>query len=261
MPLPLFSSGREFRETAVFDAPHAYLGRLLKGERVRVNALQRKLRVLTSIYTVNLDTYADRGKPNWKHLSAIARDLETDSLFLFSYLRKQERGESMYPGSVDHYIHIYRDVLEADLSRIEHCVGAYTVFYRGGYNSHSILKPVDIVARAIITSRLNIDEHDLLWQICGELKSWLDRVRSRQAAGWAVFHGKEIETKQAEAVRKFVETFYREVFLDYCQGERGVLRNQVNRFKDGCEAYYVYRRSHHGFEEHSEEAEVPAVAD
>ncbi len=257
MSLPLFSSGHEFRETVIFDAPHPYLGRLLKTERVRVNALLRKLKVLSSLYTVNLDTYARQGKPEWKHLSAIARDLETDPLFLFSYLRKQERGDSMYPGSVEHYMHIYRDVLEEDLSKIEHCVDAYTAFYRGGYQSHSILKPVDIVARAMINSRLNIEDEDLLWQIRGELKSWLDRVRTRQATGWAVFRGKDIDTKEAEAIKTFVEIFYNEVFLDYCQGERGVLRGQINRFKDGCEAYYIFKRSHSVFEEHVEEAEVP----
>ena len=258
MSLPLFSSGHEFRETVVFDAPHPYLGRLLKTESVRVNQLLRKLRVLTSIYTVNLDTYAKKGKPEWKHLSEIARDLETDPLFLFSYLRKQERGESMYPGSVEHYMRIYKEIepQEETLSRIKACVDAYTAFYRGGYQSHSILKPVDIVAKAIINSPLNSEEEDLLWQIQGEIASWLDRVRSRQAKGWAVFYGKDIDTKQAEAVRNFVDVFYHEVFLNYCQGERGLLRNRVNRFKDGCEAYYVYKRSHKDIEEHEEEKEA-----
>jgi len=260
MPLPLFSSGHEFRETVVFDAPHPYLGRLLKAEQMRVNQLLRKLKVLTSLYTVNLDTYAKKGKPEWKHLSEIARDLETDPLFLFSYLRKQERGEAMYPGSVEHYMHVYTDILEEDLSKISACVDAYTAFYRGGYQSHSILKPVDIAAKAMINSPLDIESTDLLWQIQGEIASWLDRVRGRQAKGWAVFYGKDIETKQAEAVRQFVETFYRDVFLDYCQGERGLLRNRINRFKDGCEAYYVYKRIHEGFEEHEEDAEaVPTM--
>lgn len=256
MPLPLFSSGREFRETVMFDAPHPFLGRLLKTGSVRVNELLRKLRVLTSIYTVNLDTYAHKGKPEWKHLSAIARDLETDPLFLFSYLRRQERGKVMDQGLVAYYLDVYNYLLEGDMGRINRCVDAYTVFYRGGYQAHSILKPVDIVARAIITSPLNIEEEDLLWQIQGEIKGWLDRVRSRQAQGWAVFYSKDIETKQEEAVRTFVEVFYREVFLDYCQGERGLLRNQINRFKDACEAYYVYRRAHGGFEEHQEETET-----
>ena len=243
MSLPLFSSGRDFRETVIFDAPHSYLDRLLKEKCVRVNEVMHKLHVLTSIYQINLDTYAKQGKPEWKHLSGIARDLETDPLYLFSYLKKQQRGESLYANDVEHYLHIYETVLEEDLGKIQHCVDRYVVFYRGGYQSHSILKPVDIVAKAIITSPLNIERDDLLWQIQGELQNWLDRVRSRQATGYAIFWGKDIDTKEAPAVETFVKGFYDEVFMDYCQGERGILRSRINRFKDGCEAYYTNLRT------------------
>ncbi|MDQ6660283.1 MAG: type I-D CRISPR-associated protein Cas10d/Csc3, partial [Chloroflexota bacterium] len=165
MVLPLFSSGRDFRETVIFDAAHPYLTRLLKNNRVRVNELLPKLRLLASVYRVNIDTYAKQGKPEWKHLSGIARDLETDPLFLFSYLRKQQRGESLYISEVQQYLHIYEKILEEDLSKIQHCVDLFVEFYRGGYQSHSILKPVDIVAKAIINSPLDIEPEDLLWEI------------------------------------------------------------------------------------------------
>src|SRR5579875_4068758 len=115
-----------------------------------------------------------------------------------------------------------------------------------------MLKPVDIVARAIINSPLNIEPDDLLWQIQGELRSWLDRVRNRQAAGYAVFRGRDIDTQQEQAVRDFVEFFYKEIFLDYCQGERGTLRNRINRFKDGCEAYYAHLRAEQRIQEQQE---------
>ncbi len=255
MSLPLFSSGYDFRETVIFDAPHSYLDRLLKEKRVRVNQLLTKLRLLASIYRVNLDTYAKQGKPEWKHLSGIARDLETDPLYLFSYLRKQQRGDSFYASEVSLYIHIFENVMEEDLSIIQQCVDRYTVFYRSGYQSHSILKPVDIVAKAIINSSLNIEEDDLLWQIQGELKNWLDRVRSRQAVGRAMFWGKDIDAQEAPAIREFVSYFYKEVFQQYCQGERGILRSRLNRFKDGCEAYYVYWRNQHNIREADQEAD------
>jgi CRISPR-associated protein Csc3 len=99
MSLPLFSSGHDFQETVVFDAPHAYLDYILKGRRVRVNRLLPTLKLLTSIYRVNIDTFANKGRPEWKHLSAIARELATDPLYLFHYLRKQQRGESIYGSS------------------------------------------------------------------------------------------------------------------------------------------------------------------
>jgi CRISPR-associated protein Csc3 len=246
MPLPLFSTGHDFRETVIFDAPHPYLDRLLKGKRVRVNQLLQKLQLLSSLYIVNLDTYADKGRPQWQHLSAIARDLDTDPLLLFSYLHEQERRdkrESFRTNDAERYLHIYEDILEADVSRVKDCVDLYTVFYQGGYQSHSMLKPVDIVAKAIINSPLTIEEDDLLWQIQGELKSWLDRVRNRQAVGRAMFYGKDITEKEVAALHKFVRYFYDAVFMDYCQGERGILRSRINQFKDGCEAYYDFLRA------------------
>jgi CRISPR-associated protein Csc3 len=259
MSLPLFASGRDFRETVVFDAPHLYLNRLLKTSRIRINEVLAKLQLLSSIYRVNLDTFAKQGKPEWKHLSGIARDLETDPLYLFSYLRKQQRGDSLYPREVEQYLHIYETILEGDMSKIQQCVDLYTKFYRGGYESHSILKPVDMVARAIINSPLNIEADDLLWQVQGELKNWLDRVRNRQATGYAVFRGRDIEAQEEPAVRDFVEFFYKEIFLDYCQGERGLLRSRINRFKDGCEAYYTHLRAMQRIQEQQETEPEPVV--
>jgi CRISPR-associated protein Csc3 len=253
--LPLYTSGRDFLETVVFDAPHPYLDRLLKAKRVRVNQLLPKLRLLSSIYRVNIDTYAKQGKPEWQHLSAITREICTDALYLFSYLRRQQRTESLYASNAALYIHIYQSILEEKLGKIQHCVDCYTRFYRGGYNSHSILKPVDIVAKAIINSPHDIDDDDLLWQMRGELKNWLDRVRSRQAKGYAVFRGKDINEKEEPLIEDFVNTFYHEVFVEYCQKERGLLRSRINRFKDGCEAYYIHLRIIERFKEQEEEPE------
>ena len=276
--LPLFASGHDFPETVVFDAPHPYLGRLLDNvwhgqatseqtdlgqrNRVRVNKMLDKLSTLVQVYQVNFETYSKKGKPEWQHLSAVVRDIETDPMYVFSYLREQERrGTIAFASRANAYIGIYRRICrellgqricqemldmnlkEENLGNIQKCVELYTTFYRGGYESHSILKPIDIVAKAIINSPLEIDEEDLLWQIQGEVKNWLDRVRNRQATGYAVFWGKDIDTKEAPAIREFITYFYKQVFGTYCQGERGILRSRLNRFKDGCEAYYVHLRT------------------
>lgn len=262
MTLPLFSSGHDFRETVIFDAPHLFLDRLLKGKCQRVNQLERKLRLLASLYTVNLDTYAKGGKPEWQHLSAIARDLDTDPLLLFSYLHEQERRDgrdSFRTNDAERYLRIYEEILEADVSKIEQCVELYTIFYQGGWKSHSVLKPVDIVAKAIINSPLDIEEADLLWQIQGELKNWLDRVRGRQATGRAMFYGKQITELEEPAIRKFVQFFYNAVFKEYCQGERGILRSRINQFKDGCEAYYMHLIHQQRIQDQEEEVETEVI--
>ncbi len=274
--LPLFSSGHDFQETVVFDAPHPCLSRLLDESestqhknRVRVNRVLNKLALLTQVYQVNIDTYAKGGKPEWKHLTGIVRDLETDPLHIFSYLRTQDRIKSMYASTIKEYIGLYErvckelldrairetmlDMKEGTLGIIQQCVEKYVVFYRGGYESHSILKPVDIVAKAIITSPLEINDDDLLWQIQGEMKNWLDRVRNKHATGRAIFWGKEIETKEAKAIGEFVQYFFEQVYTVYCQKERGTLRSRLNRFKDGCEAYYVHLRANERIQEQEKE--------
>ena len=163
--------------------------------------------------------------------------------------------DALYPSEVEQYIHIFQTILEEDLGNIQNCVDRYTAFYR-----RRLPVTLDTQSRLISlrkrssTAPLNIEEEDLLWQIQGELKSWLDRVRSRQATGYAIFWGKDIDSQEAPAVREFVRYFYNEVFLNYCQGERGILRSRLNRFKDGCEAYYMYRRNMQRIQEQEQEA-------
>jgi CRISPR type I-D-associated protein Csc3/Cas10d len=132
---------------------------------------------------------------------------------------------------------------EGDVGRIQRCVDRYVQFYHGGDDSQSILKPVDIVAKAIISSPLHIEEDDLLWQMHGEVRHWLSLVRSRQGRERALFYGTDIEARETPAVREFVVCFYDEIFINYCQGERGILRGYLNLFREGCEAYYIYLRS------------------
>ena len=79
-----------------------------------------------------------------------------------------------------------------------------------------------------------------------------------------MFWGKDIETKEESAVREFVRYFYEQVFTVYCQKERGILRSRLNRFKDGCEAYYVQWRgknlSQRQVEDDAEEQEQETVS-
>lgn len=264
MSLPLFSSGHDFRESVIFDAPHPFLERLLKEKRLRINELLPKLRYLEHLYEVNLDTYAKQGKPEWKHLNGIARDLDTDPLNLFSYLRKQARTakrDALNVYDALRYMGIYKEMLdlEDDLGYIQHCVDHFTVFYRGYKKSHTILRPVDIASKAIINSPLDVDREDLLWQIQGQMQSWLDRVRDHQAEGRAMFWGRDKTEKEPPAVRAFVAYFYDEVFTKYCQGERGILRSRINAFKDGCEAYYRYWLSQQGDSQEAEQEQEDAI--
>jgi len=241
-PVPLFASGDDFKETVVFDGPHPYLGHLLTADRIRIDSVYDNLVRLTGIYMLNIETFADGPRPNWNQLNGVTRRIATDPTWIFAYLRKQQRGDSFYAGDASRYIHLYQQI-GGNMSLIKGCVERYAVFYSGGYKSHSITKPVDMVARAIINSEPGIDPEDLKLEVRGELMKWMDRVRNRQAEGYAKFWGKDVETQEMPAIREFVGYFYDEVFQGYCQGERGVLRSRINRFRDGCEAYYTEKRA------------------
>jgi CRISPR-associated protein Csc3 len=253
LPMPLFATGNDFKETVILDAPHPFLKHLLTADRLRIydvhhndldhqNDIYHNLVRLTSVYTLSLDTFADGPKPHWNQLTGMSRRLVTDPMWVFAYMRKQQRGDSLFPSDVKRHLKLY-ELLGGNMSLIKECVDRYTVFYSGGYKSHSITKPVDILAKAIINSEPMIDPEDLKLEIRGELMKWLDRVRSRQAEGYAKFWGKEIDAQEMPAVREFVDFFYDKVFGGYCRGERGVLRSRYNRFRDGCEAYYVEKRA------------------
>jgi CRISPR-associated protein Csc3 len=241
-PVPLFASGDDFKETVVFDGPHPYLGHLLTADRIRIDRVHENLARLTGIYLLNMDTFADGPRPNWNQLNGVVRRIATDPLWIFAYLRRQQRGDSFYAGDASRYIQLYQQI-GGNMSLIKGCVDRYTVFYSGGYKSHSITKPVDMVAKTIINSEPGIDPEDLKLEIRGELMQWMDRVRRRQAEGYAKFWGKDVETQEMPAIRDFVDYFYDEVFQGYCRGERGVLRSRINRFRDGCEAYYAEKRA------------------
>lgn len=253
LPMPLFATGDDFRETVIFDAPHPFLKHLLTADRLRIydvnysdlahaDDIYHNLVRMTGVYTLSLDTFADGPKPHWNQLTGVARRIVTDPLWVFAYLRKQQRGDSLFPGDVKRHLKLY-ELLGGNMSLIKDCVDRYTIFYSGGYKSHSITKPLDIVAKAIINSEPQIDPDDLKLEIRGELMKWLDRVRNRQAEGYAKFWGKDIDAHEISAVRDFVDFFYSEVFQGYCRGERGTLRSRYNRFRDGCEAYYVEKRA------------------
>jgi CRISPR-associated protein Csc3 len=239
-PLPQYSSANEFSETVVFDAPYSYIDRILKGGRISGGQVLTRLQLLTSIYLVTMDVHARAQKPGWDRLPEVARQLETEPTVLFSYLRKQQRGDFIYWGDAQRYLHTY-ELMEGDMSRITKTVENYVTFYRGGINSHSILRPVDIISEAIINSPVDVDSEDLQLEIQGQIRSMLDRARNRQtsqSSGYALLWGKAKLEQEPALVEKFVRDFYREVFLDYCNGERSLLRHNIRAFRDGCEVHY-----------------------
>jgi CRISPR type I-D-associated protein Csc3/Cas10d len=241
-PLPPSPSGKAFPEAAVFDAPASYLGRILKKGCIQAHEVFTGLRLLTSLYLVNLDAFAKKRKPGWDHLPALARDLETDPARLFDYLKKMQKGDALYPSDALRYLDIYT-LMEANMSLAQQTVDNYVLFYKGGYTTSSILAPVDRIVDAIKRSPPTIEPEDLQLQIQGQLSRWLERVRKHQAEGYALLWGEDKSEQEPALLAKFVSDFYQQVFLGYCQGERSLLHSRINPFRYACEVYYKTRRT------------------
>jgi len=67
-------------------------------------------------------------------------------------------------------------------------------------------------------------------------------VDKKGATGKAIVH--KYPKLEDRLVWQFVEAFYKEVFLEYAEGERSLLNSRLNRFKGGCEeAFSMYMQA------------------
>ncbi len=255
--LPLFNSAADFKETVVLDAPHHALRYLLPGARLRLdelygsfderndrNELGGALGTLSRVIELHIDTEADKGDTRLGRFTRIARELATDQLWVFSFLQEQMRDkkfDSMMPEQTHHYIKIYEQ-LGGNMERHKKCVELYLKFYNPyeagkQLKSRAITRPVDLAAERIVTDTLNMDEGEIKLEMRQELQNWIDRVRTGQATGRAVY-SKSYDAEML-AIKEFADYFYETVYLGYAEGERAILNSRLNRFKNGCEAAYT----------------------
>lgn len=242
-PLPLYTSGNDFRETVILDAPHHFLHHIFRQDRFRVDEVLPMLQILTVIYAIHLDVYSDKNKPNWSKINEVVANLDTDIMAVFHYLMKWQRKKKIDKISSEvasRYLNFYKLLQqvrkEEQMSMFQELVDHYYTFYHpDGFNSHSIVRPISQIITDILNADKDLPEEDLALEIIGALKGVQDRVHTRQAKGFAPIGGYD----EVAAIRKFVEYFYHDVFLKYCRGERALLRERANRIKYGCEAYYL----------------------
>lgn len=270
--LPLYNSAVEFLETVVLDAPHQAIRHLLAAPsaRLRLDELygQRKpggdekiggiMAAFSRVIELHIDTERSGGDLKLERFARITRDLETDQLFVFAFLKEQLRRDKLegipakkarhyndiYYQFIEYY-HAYKgdDFMTKEATRHEKITDLYLQFYlpfndKGTWpSSHAIVRPIDIAAKRILKDTLNLTDDEIKIEMIYALKSWLDIVDKKGATGKVIAHGKE----QDRLVRQFVEAFYTEVFKGYAEGERSVLNSRLNRFKGGCEIAFSQR--------------------
>jgi CRISPR-associated protein Csc3 len=118
-------------------------------------------------------------------------------------------------------------------------VDLYRQFYRARRpNSNSILRPLSVAARAILTAdRRLFDREGLIEAVRGELRAFMERVRSGSADGMFP-PGSNRETRE-EAIKEFATHFVGTIFHDTFRGDVAALRGrQLNLLKNACEVLY-----------------------
>ena len=249
--IPLYHSSEEWKETVVLDAPHSFVQHILRQDKLRIDEIEPALRKVAASYDINVDVFQKGRETKWQHLNEIARNIDTDPLYVFHYMEtfrrkkkwdnfpKPRDGELSIP---ERYMQIYHYIGGDKMSTIEEvskrCFKFYSTYNRRtrkhNFAPNSVLKVITRVEDVIINSDPKICSTDLKYQAIGEVSNMMRLIHSGSAQGsWRLPPDKE-----TSAIHDFVEYFYDEVFMKNYNGERALLRQARNRFNAGVNAWY-----------------------
>lgn len=258
--VPLFQSGADFREMTVLDGPHSFMGHVWERDRFRVDELEEALIKLLELYDLHLDVFAEGYDPHWPQINAVAKDVATDPFYIFSYYERKERtrgarqrkkgGQPTFKGissqDLERYLEIYHMLGgEINMGIIGKLVDAYAAFYRARKldSAYGILRPLGTAMDVIVKSDPHTERDDLLLLVTGAVHDDIDRVRADQAEGWIPLKTEEPEQKWFPLLRQKIEEFGQmcvdDLFYSYCQGDRAVLRERMNRLRSAARFYYL----------------------
>lgn len=267
--VPLFSSGSAFRETAMLDGPHSFTNHVWGRDRFRVDELEEAIIKLLELYDLHLDVFAKGYDPHWPQLNAVAKDVATDPYYIFSYYERKERSEHTqqrkkkrvqqptFKGisrqNLDRYLQIYLTLGgETNMGIIGELVDAYAAFYRAKYgklnSAYAVLKPFTEAADVVVESLPRTQNDDLVLLVEGAVHDLMNRVwDDPQTDGWdpivmvrdATTSREDRKGISRQKQVEFAQTFLAKLFHGYCNSERAVLRERLNRLRSAARFYYL----------------------
>ncbi len=264
--LPLYTSGADFPETVILDAPHSFWQHGIKKTIFRLDELERSLHATLALYGLVSEAYKDKkGYTIWNQLGSVARGLDSDPLAIFDYADRissqQSKGKAnvtttdgMSPWLATRLITYYEAVTDfyqtyslggkSRMGLIQETVDKYAKFYRarGSSSAYARLRPLDDAIKVILASPTeeHLDKDSLHLEIVGSLMAYLGRIRDRDASiTGTIPKGMWSDEVLLPAVSDFATHVLDKVFGEFAKGDRAILRKQLNKFKNGCEAYYV----------------------
>jgi len=242
---PLLLEADDLPETIWFDGAHPAVQSLAKQDRIMVDDVLPILERLSAAYTIHLDTEYAPPKENWQRLPPLANSLMESPLYVFYYLKKQERdGKFVSDKQVRRYVRYAESVFNVQkdvaMSKAKKLVELYRGFYRAkNSNANSILRPLSVIADALLIADQHLfDSDEALTEVAyGELYRFMDRVSKGLADGR---FPKGISLPEREThMQQFCEIFVIEVFKGVFRGDVAALRGkQLNLLRSACEVLY-----------------------
>ncbi|GAB4551246.1 MAG: hypothetical protein OHK0023_17930 [Anaerolineae bacterium] len=248
--VPLLLEAAELRETVWFDGAHAAIQVLIGNKPLNVDEIPYKLGRLVAAYLIHLETESECAPPkdNWRRFIPIANALMESPLYVFHYLKKQERDDDKKQAGSDklrRYIGYAEDFFteqgDDSMTHAKRLVELYRGFYRAKNiaNNNSILRPISVVSDALLVADARLfDTTEALIEVAyGELYRFMQRVASGAADGRLP---KGIPPKDREdAMRAFCTYFVTEIFVGIYRKDVSALRGkQLNLLRSACEVIY-----------------------
>jgi len=266
--VPIFSSGADFRETAVLDGPHAFINHIWGRDRFRVDELEHSLHRLLNLYDLHLDVFGERRDPHWRLINQVTQDVVTDPCAVFAYYERKPRRErqdrqrrhlrggqrrnsdGISQEDLEAYWRIYLALGgEENMGIFGKLVDAYAEFYRAPLNDpsgYAIVRPLDEAIQATVKSDPHTSHEDLTLLVVGPLSDVMERIWATQVDGYdpIVFakgsplkrdERRDLSRSKQEA---FVQLFLDKLFAGYCNGDRATLQERHNRIRSAASFYY-----------------------
>ncbi len=265
--IPLLLESGELRETVWFDGAHSAIRALLGDRRVTARSRENDatsehilvndgrldvdevlpaLARLAAGYLIHLDAEYTPPEEHWNRLPPIASALTESPLYVFHYLKKQERedrqiGAAQIRRYVAYAETIFNPQGDPQMSYARELVELYRGFYRAKNigNANSILRPLSVIADALLIADPGMfaDSDALVEVAYGELYRFMDRVGKGLADG-RFPKGVTVQERE-EAMQLFCRKFVNDVFVGVFNKDVAALRGkQLNLLRSACEVIY-----------------------
>jgi CRISPR-associated protein Csc3 len=250
--LPPYDSGADFKETVIIDGVHNYWMHGMRRTSFRLDELKTAIPAAFSFYALTSQAYQDARKfPVWNALNTVSQSLDTSPLYVFHYAdriqenRKQGKRKIKDPsiGVALDLLQYYQSLVayygeDDSMKMIEQLVTVYACFYRAKSSAaYARLRPLNVAAKVVLESRPETCKEDLQLMIEGHLISLMDDIRDNKTDG--LFAPGSKADDRRKNIEEFSNYFLEKVFLEYCRGERSLLRQNINLIRKASEAYYI----------------------